>query len=1230
MDDLPIDPPATPRLWLYHKPSGLITTHSDPLGRPTIFENLPKDLPRVISIGRLDLNSEGLILLTNDGNLSRELELPDRGWKRIYRVRVFGTIDREALKNLKNGIVVEGVQYKSILAEPEGPINSGRNTWLKVQLLEENELGNKNQAEEEISYQDSFPPTHDEDTPNAWTKTLHFLSNFCGLFFGLSFLILASYFFLALMTFNQFDPNLDTANGNPVQNMTGILGADISNVLLHFFGIGSFLIAILFAGWGIELIYAGKPGNIVTRTLGGIAFLFSGATFASLFEWIFFAPNGVETWKHFIPDTSLGGHVGAYFGGELLSLISVTSPQQIPPESAVFLIFIGMLILIGTGAVAFRMPLEYWASFGRFFLNIYHHFFPEKASRRPYRKHSLTDSPFSDVHHPSPKVPDSLEPGSSETKNTANPWFSTKNESSEPEEEVISKPDPFAQERTAPNATPIHRSPLPPVEGAIHFHPPKEELQRPPQPQLEAVRSAVPTAITAHEEKSVQDTLREKETVSHEKAALEEAEQISENLQDETAEDSSVFSSLGRYFSPRPQPTAGSPFEPAPQQHYIGTPPIRNTYNLHRDEDEYDPFHHDGNLETETPLSQQPYSAQSPAEGPASARPAVPPASPIATPPPSPTVAPAETARQTATQPSYAQPEQRPTPQPQQTYAPQQSAAQEAAPQQPTTPAPRPAIPSSPYSKENWVKPSLSLLEDRPPNEDIPTEEELKEMGESLEQVLAEYKIKGKVVAIRRGPVATLFEFRPIAGTRESQIVTLSDDIARSLAVANIRITRVSGRNTVGLEVPNHMRDMVSFVELLNNPTWTGSKGYLELALGKNVTGKPVYADLAKMPHLLVAGTTGSGKSVGMNAMLLSLLLRLSPEDCRMILVDPKKLEFSLYEGIPHLLTPVITEADKALGALRWAVGEMERRYQFLADAGVRNIVNYNHRAREIRAGRASNIRTYQSGNDPQTGLPITEEVELPSEHLPYIVIVIDEMADLIMSDGKGKEIEAGVVRLAQKARACGIHLIIATQRPSADVITGLIKANFPSRIAFQVTNKIDSRIVLDVAGGEQLLGNGDMLFRFPGKPIIRLHGPYISEDEVDAVANDLRSKQAPIYNSDIAQKMEEAASEESSKGGGSDSGGGSSGDKDELYEEAVEIIFKHKRATASFLQRQLSIGYNRASKIIETMEEEGIVGPASASGKRDILGRKPPKEEDDGFSDDSFSGEEDDENHLF
>ncbi|QCE32613.1 hypothetical protein FAI41_02915 [Acetobacteraceae bacterium] len=1112
-------------------------------------------------------------------------------------------------------------------------------TFLK-KIFSENELGNKSQAEEELLlYQDSFPPTHDEDTPNAWTKTLHFISNFCGLFFGLSFLILAGYFFLALTTFNQFDPNLDTANGNPVQNMTGILGADISNVLLHFFGIGSFFIAILLAGWGIELIYAGKPGNIVTRALGGLAFLFSGAAFASLFEWIFFAPDGVEAWKHFIPNTSLGGYVGAYFGRELLALFSIASPNHISPEKSVGLMILGILTLIGTAAVAFRMPLEYWISFGKFLGKIYHHFFPEKSSKRPYRKHSLTDSPFSDVHHPSPNVPDMLgsEPFAENNKN--DPWFSTKETPSANVQEPNINPEVFVAEKPAIIATPIHRSPLPPIEEETSSFPhPQEEIRSPLEelplktnPTSSDIHSHEVQSHDIHEEISTQ-AATEGQNLSSQHRSLSKNEIANHLPSEEVEEDASAFSSLGKYFTPRPQPSVGSPFEPAPQPHYIGTPPIRNTYDLHREEDEYDPFHPEGNSETDAHIT---------------SRQAMPPTVPYTAPAPSPTVRPAETQvpfqpqpeNRTAplpnpssqSQPSYAPPvPERPVQQPTQYVQTPPAPTPQPAPQ-PTQPAPRPPMPmsSSPYSKENWIKPSLSLLEDRPPNEEIPTEEDLKEMGESLEQVLAEYKIKGQVVAIRRGPVATLFEFRPIAGTRESQIVTLSDDIARSLAVANIRITRVSGRNTVGLEVPNHIRDMVSFVELLNNPTWTGSKGYLELALGKNVTGKPVYADLAKMPHLLVAGTTGSGKSVGMNAMLLSLLLRLSPEDCRMILVDPKKLEFSLYEGIPHLLTPVITEADKALGALRWAVGEMERRYQFLADAGVRNIVNYNHRAREIRAGRASNIRTYQSGNDPQTGLPITEEVELPSEHLPYIVIVIDEMADLIMSDGKGKEIEAGVVRLAQKARACGIHLIIATQRPSADVITGLIKANFPSRIAFQVTNKIDSRIVLDVAGGEQLLGNGDMLFRFPGKPIIRLHGPYISEEEVDAVANDLRSKQAPVYNSDIAQKMEEAANEDNSKSGGADSGSGSGGDKDELYEEAVEIIFKHKRATASFLQRQLSIGYNRASKIIETMEEEGIVGPASASGKRDILARKPPKEENDGFED-SFSGEEDDENHLF
>ncbi|QCE34334.1 hypothetical protein FAI40_02705 [Acetobacteraceae bacterium] len=979
--------------------------------------------------------------------------------------------------------------------------------------------------------------------------------------------------------------------------MTGILGADISNVLLHIFGIASFLLVVIFGGWGLQLIYAGKPGHLVTRILGALGFLFSGAAFASLFEWIFFFPDGLTTWKMFVPGYSLGGRVGDFIGSKLLTVFSLTPDLKIPPQAAVILILLVLILGAVMGMLAFKMPADYWLAVGKPFSQIYHYFSPEKTGKRRSRRQAFGDSPFSDIQPPNePAFAPSKAQNNAKTS-TENPWFSPK-----PSNVNISPFEPLVPDR----------SPLAAVEESPILSEKHSENQETSQVHE---TTAAPTIL---EENHVDLSVAQSQSETREVQA-----QPPFKPEEELQAEMPAATSLGKFFPNRPSPTSFTDPMASHEPQYLGTPTVRNTYNLHRsDEDEDEVFQRDTDQEKRTDHPWQ-----------AGHR------------PPIPTVSPAHPYSQPTT--PHAQPVPAAsapiTPQVQPTpvyesapvrQEPSAVAASHIAPPPPAPPVPQapPASSSaSPYSTENWIRPSLSLLEDRPPNEDIPTEEDLKEMGDNLEVVLSQYKIKGQVVAIRRGPVATLFEFRPVAGTRESQIAALSDDIARSLAVANVRITRVPGRNTVGLEVPNYMRDMVSFVELLSNPTWTSSTGMLELALGKNVTGKPIYADLAKMPHLMVAGTTGSGKSVGMNAMLLSLLFRLSPDDCKMILVDPKKLEFSLYEGIPHLLTPVITEADKALGALRWAVGEMERRYQFLADAGVRNIVNYNHRAKEIREGRLSPIRTYHSGNDPQTGLPITEELELPSEHLPYIVIVIDEMADLMMSDGKGKEIEAGVVRLAQKARACGIHLIIATQRPSADVITGLIKANFPSRIAFQVTNKIDSRIVLDAPGGEQLLGNGDMLFRLTGKPIIRLHGPFISEEEVDAVANDLRNKRAPIYNADIAQKMEEAATEDNSKGSSSsDSNNGPGGDKDELYEDAIDIIFKHKRATASFLQRQLSIGYNRASKIIEMMEEDGIVGPASPSGKREIYGRKAPlpEKEEDGFANDDVFTESEENEH--
>nr|WP_249199714.1 DNA translocase FtsK [Gluconobacter sp. Dm-62] len=526
-------------------------------------------------------------------------------------------------------------------------------------------------------------------------------------------------------------------------------------------------------------------------------------------------------------------------------------------------------------------------------------------------------------------------------------------------------------------------------------------------------------------------------------------------------------------------------------------------------------------------------------------------------------------------------------------------------PERPPEPVPaRPAAPRNAVTT-GWELPPLGLLNPPPPHAVTgPSQETLQSNARLLESVLADYGVQGTIGDIHAGPVVTLYELEPAPGIRSSRVIGLADDVARSLSVLSVRIATVPGRNVIGIEVPNAKRETVYFSELLRTPEWLNGTGRLQIALGKDIAGVPVYTDLAKMPHLLVAGTTGSGKSVGVNAMILSLLYRLSPEECRLIMIDPKILELSIYDGIPHLLTPVVTEPAKAVSALKWTVQEMDRRYRLMAQLQVRNINGYNERVNQLRASGEMVTKRVQTGFDPETGRPVFDEQQVATENLPYIVVVIDEMADLMMV--AGKEIETAVQRLAQKARAAGIHVIMATQRPSVDVITGTIKANFPTRISFQVISKFDSRTILQEQGAEQLLGQGDMLFMQGGGRITRVHGPFVADDEVEAVVADLRSKGDPIYNDDVV-----SGQDDDSAGGlmaGANSGGDGEGS---LFDQAVDIVMREGRASTSFIQRHLSIGYNRAAKLIDQMEKEGIIGAANHVGKREILVRRKEEHED-------------------
>jgi len=498
-------------------------------------------------------------------------------------------------------------------------------------------------------------------------------------------------------------------------------------------------------------------------------------------------------------------------------------------------------------------------------------------------------------------------------------------------------------------------------------------------------------------------------------------------------------------------------------------------------------------------------------------------------------------------------------------------------------------------SNGKFELPPLRLLNEirakKPAN--VLSKDALEANARLLESVLEDFGVRGTVGKVRPGPVVTLYELEPAAGVRSSRVVGLSDDIARSMSAVSCRVAPVPGANVIGIELPNATREIVSLRELLASADFESGKSKLTMALGKDIGGGPVMADLTKMPHLLVAGTTGSGKSVGINTMILSLLYRMTPDQCRLILVDPKMLELSVYDGIPHLLAPVVTEPKKAVVALKWVVQEMENRYRKMAKIGVRNIEGFNERMAEAQRSGETLSRRVQTGFDPDSGAPMFEEEIIETEVLPFIVVVIDEMADLMMV--AGKDIEAAVQRLAQMARAAGVHLITATQRPSVDVITGTIKANFPSRISFQVTSKIDSRTVLGEQGSEQLLGQGDMLFMGGGGRIQRVHGPFVSDEEVEKVVSFLKKQAAPNY----IEQVTEAPPEEIADllGGG--------GESDSLYDQAVAIVTRDGRASTSYVQRRLQIGYNRAARLIEQMEEQGVISPPNHAGKREILAGK-------------------------
>ncbi|GAA0267411.1 hypothetical protein GCM10009127_03860 [Alteraurantiacibacter aestuarii] len=511
---------------------------------------------------------------------------------------------------------------------------------------------------------------------------------------------------------------------------------------------------------------------------------------------------------------------------------------------------------------------------------------------------------------------------------------------------------------------------------------------------------------------------------------------------------------------------------------------------------------------------------------------------------------------------------------------------------------PRPARATKARQKDLFAEydlPSLDLLEN-PPTDNAPKLDKLalERNARLLENVLDDFNVKGEITAVRTGPVVTMYELEPAPGIKASRVVGLAEDIARNMSAISARVAPIPGKTVMGIELPNADRQMVSFKEMAASEAFVDAKGMLPIILGKDIAGEPVVADLAAMPHLLVAGTTGSGKSVGLNCILLSLLYKFSPAECRLILIDPKVLELKSYDDIPHLLAPVVTEPHKSIRALKWAVEEMERRYRMMSDIGARNLIGFNERVTAAAAKGKPLGRRIQTGFDPETGEELVEEKQLDYAALPQIVLIVDELADLMVT--VGKEIEVLIQRLSQKSRAAGIHLIMATQRPSVDVITGVIKANLPTRISFNVTSRIDSRTILGEQGAEQLLGKGDMLFKPSTGALVRVHGPFVSDDEVERVASHWRGQGEPDYIDSVTEEPEDGGYNFEDEFTASDN------PEERRYRQACQIVWENQKASGSWLQRQLGVGYNTAAKLIERMEEDGLVGPANHVGRREIF----------------------------
>jgi S-DNA-T family DNA segregation ATPase FtsK/SpoIIIE len=1008
---------------------------------------------------------------------------------------------------------------------------------------------------------------------------------------------------LAFLTFNPSDPSFLAATDAPVSNWLGRLGANVSAFAFLLTGLGAWAIVLSFLIWG---------GRLMTHRLGGRAF--NSVILAPV--WVFLCAAyaaGSSMSPGWSETTGMGGMAGGALLGFMINILPFSAAVALKLSQLV----LGLTIL-GMGAFVLGFSLSELRRMGRFLVvgvvmtyagvvrllgmgahgaaGAAQRVQAAQAERRAARAEAEAFAPSVPAERETAKPMSSaplvrradaglppLEPAAPEYEPVIEDIPEEKSGFLSRMPSLIRRPDPQPQEMPDPEL----------VEELVDH-----DIEAPGQDRISAKiahavksrRSASAVAVRPQEDPSkpltkgrgrgpaplifnpqpasarVEPVLSATRGLPSEppltRPAMPEAAQaVAQVMQMPAAPEMvpEMQPEMPAEISAEPTAPMGlPPYEPAPM---MEADPAHFETEL-RDFDDYGPEHGPEQEPVETA-----YVAPEPVAAPQPAPAALPRVAP-----------PAPTALKTVVQPQVRRP-----------IAQSKRAQAEA----------QPSL-SFEDKVADYELPPLNLLMSPDQIErHILSDEALEENARMLENVLDDYGVKGEIVSVRPGPVVTMYELEPAPGLKASRVIGLADDIARSMSALSARVSTVPGRSVIGIELPNDKREMVSFREILAGRDYGDGSHKLPLALGKDIGGEPVVANLAKMPHLLIAGTTGSGKSVAINTMILSLLYKLSPEDLRLVMIDPKMLELSVYDGIPHLLSPVVTDPKKAVVALKWVVGEMEDRYRKMSKMGVRNIDGYNGRVEDAMAKGEMFSRTVQTGFDDETGEPVFETEEFEPKKMPYIVVIVDEMADLMMV--AGKEIEACIQRLAQMARASGIHLIMATQRPSVDVITGTIKANFPTRISFQVTSKIDSRTILGEQGAEQLLGMGDMLFMAGGAKITRCHGPFCSDEEVEEIVNHLKAYGPPEYVSGVVSGPDEDKAEGIDAVLGLNTGGNTGGE-DALYDQAVAIVAQDRKCSTSYIQRKLGIGYNKAARLVEQMEDEGIVSAANHVGKREIL----------------------------